>query len=367
MIKFNNVCKKFDETTVLENVNFGINEGEIFVLLGASGCGKTTCLKMINRLEAPSAGEIFVRGKNIRDEDVIPYRRNIGYVLQNTGLFPHMTVRENLSLLQEIENIPKDEIVKTNHELMKMIGMEEEEYLDRYPYQLSGGQKQRVGVARAFALNPDIILMDEPFSAVDPLVRLSLQDELLEIQRQKHKTIVFVTHDIGEAFRIGSRICLFHDKEVVQCGTPDDLIMNPANEYVQEFIGKAISKHNPQFSKIKDILRKDVLIVNSHERVADVGRKLKEENASKVIVLDENRKVVGTASAQRIARNAISDVEMGQIMWRHFDVVNQNEEINDAVRKMNEFGVSYLPVVNDDEEIKGVITAVDLLKFVTVE
>lgn len=239
MIIFEHVQKSYKEQLVLNDINFEIKSGEIFVLLGASGCGKTTCLKMINRLENTTGGRILFKGEDIRNKELIPYRRNIGYVLQNMGLFPHMTVKQNLSLLQEIEHIPKEKIEKTNRELMEMIGLETEQYFDRFPYQLSGGQKQRIGVARAFALNPEIVLMDEPFSAVDPLVRVSLQDELLKIQKKMRKTIVFVTHDIGEAFRIGDRICLFHENSIEQCGKLDEFVNHPASEYVKNFLSQA--------------------------------------------------------------------------------------------------------------------------------
>lgn len=239
MIVFEHVQKCYREQAVLKDINLEIKSGEIFVLLGASGCGKTTCLKMINRLEDATAGRILFKGEDIRDKELIPYRRNIGYVLQNMGLFPHMTVRQNLSLLQEIEHIPKEKIEKTNRELMEMIGLEPDLFFDRFPYQLSGGQKQRIGVARVFALDPEVVLMDEPFSAVDPLVRVSLQDELLKIQRKMKKTIVFVTHDIGEAFRIGDRICLFHDSSIEQCAEPDVFRNNPSSAYVKNFISQA--------------------------------------------------------------------------------------------------------------------------------
>lgn len=238
MIIFEHVQKRYKEQMVLEDINIEINSGEIFVMLGASGCGKTTCLKLINRLENTTGGRILFKGEDIRNKELIPYRRNIGYVLQNMGLFPHMTVKQNLALLQEVEHIPEKRIEARNRELMEMIGLEAELYFDRYPYQLSGGQKQRIGVARAFALDPEVVLMDEPFSAVDPLVRISLQDELLKIQRRMKKTIVFVTHDIREAFRIGDRICLFRNCSVEQCGKPDELIGQPSSEYVEIFINQ---------------------------------------------------------------------------------------------------------------------------------
>lgn len=182
MISFCDVTKEYGTKRVVDRIRFNIEDGQIVVLLGLSGCGKTTTLKMINRLEPVTDGYILVDGEDIMKQDIIAYRRKIGYVLQNTGLFPHMTVEENLSLLQELEKFDENTIIENNRRLLEMVNIEYEEYKDRYPHQLSGGQRQRIGVARAFALNPEIILMDEPFSAVDPLVRVMLQEELLKIQ-----------------------------------------------------------------------------------------------------------------------------------------------------------------------------------------
>ncbi|MFQ9515176.1 MAG: ABC transporter ATP-binding protein [Eubacterium sp.] len=240
MISFWNVTKEYNKKEVVKKLEFIIEDGQIVVLLGPSGCGKTTTLKMINRLEEPSEGKICFDGNDITSENIISYRRKIGYVLQNTGLFPHMTVEENLSLLQKLEKYDKTKIIGNNKRLLKMVDMDYEEYKDRYPHQLSGGQRQRIGVARAFALNPDVILMDEPFSAVDPLVRIMLQEELLKIQEVEKKTIVFVTHDISEAFRIADKICIINEGKIAQYDTPENIVNNPADEFVDTFISQAL-------------------------------------------------------------------------------------------------------------------------------
>lgn len=240
MISFCDVTKEYGTKRVVDRIRFNIEDGQIVVLLGLSGCGKTTTLKMINRLEPVTDGYILVDGEDIMKQDIIAYRRKIGYVLQNTGLFPHMTVEENLSLLQELEKFDENTIIENNRRLLEMVNIEYEEYKDRYPHQLSGGQRQRIGVARAFALNPEIILMDEPFSAVDPLVRVMLQEELLKIQKKEKKTIVFVTHDISEAFHIADKICLMNDGKIVQYDTPANIVKNPANDFVETFIIQAI-------------------------------------------------------------------------------------------------------------------------------
>lgn len=213
-----------------------IEKGKITVIIGSSGCGKTTTLKMINKLIISTSGKIYIDGEDISQKDTIKLRRNIGYVIQQTGLFPHMTVKENIELIAKIENIDKNKMNMRTRELMKMINLDYEKFSERYPLELSGGQQQRVGVARAFALDPAIILMDEPFSAVDPISRRQLQDELIAIQKKLEKTIVFVTHDIQEAVKIADKICLLNNGEIMQYDTPENIIKNPKNDFVRKFV-----------------------------------------------------------------------------------------------------------------------------------
>ena len=214
MIEFRNVSKSYKNNQVLQDINFTIYDGEIVVLIGPSGCGKTTTLKMINRLIEPTAGEILINGENIMEKDPIALRRSMGYVIQQTGLFPHMTVRQNIEVIPRLEKRPAQEISRRTMALMEMVGLDPAQYLDRYPIQLSGGQLQRIGVARAFATDPDIILMDEPFSALDPITRSGLQDSLVSLQSKMKKTIVFVTHDMDEAVKIADRICIMYQGDI---------------------------------------------------------------------------------------------------------------------------------------------------------
>ena len=239
MIEFKNVSKSFKDITVLKNISFEIEKGKLVVLIGLSGCGKTTTLKMINRLIEPTTGTIKINGEDISKKNKIKLRRNIGYVIQQTGLFPHMTIRENIEIIARVDKRPPEEITRRTAELMDMIGMDET-YLDRYPNELSGGQQQRVGVARAFSLDPDIILMDEPFSALDPITRNALQEELITLQAKAKKTIVFVTHDMSEAIKIADKICIMHKGEIVQYDTPENILKYPANDFVTEFVGKIV-------------------------------------------------------------------------------------------------------------------------------
>ena len=236
MIEFVDVNKNFGEYHIIKNLSMKIEKGKITVIIGSSGCGKTTTLKMINKLIIPTSGKIYIDGEDISQKDTIKLRRNIGYVIQQTGLFPHMTVKENIELIAKIENIDKNKMNMRTRELMKMINLDYEKFSERYPLELSVGQQQRVGVARAFALDPAIILMDEPFSAVDPISRRHLQDELVAIQKKLEKTIVFVTHDIQEAVKIADKICLLNNGEIMQYDTPENIIKNPKNDFVRKFV-----------------------------------------------------------------------------------------------------------------------------------
>lgn len=236
MIEFVDVNKNFGEYHIIKNLSMKIEKGKITVIIGSSGCGKTTTLKMINKLILPTSGKIYIDGEDISQKDTIKLRRNIGYVIQQTGLFPHMTVKENIELIAKIENIDKNKMNMRTRELMKMINLDYEKFSERYPLELSGGQQQRVGVARAFALDPAIILIDEPFSAVDPISRRQLQDELIAIQKKLEKTIVFVTHDIQEAVKIADKICLLNNGEIMQYDTPENIIKNPKNDFVRKFV-----------------------------------------------------------------------------------------------------------------------------------
>jgi osmoprotectant transport system ATP-binding protein len=238
MIRFEKVSKQYQEgTTAIKSLNMEIKEGEFFVIIGPSGCGKTTLLKMINRLIELSDGTIFVHNKKISEYDIHELRWNMGYVLQQIALFPHMTIEENIAIVPELMKWDDQKIWLRIDELMEMVGLPPAKYRSRKPKELSGGQQQRIGVIRALAADPDILLMDEPFSALDPISREKLQDDILYLQRRINKTIVFVTHDMQEAIKLGDRICIMKDGEIVQVGTPKEIIESPVNNFVHDFVG----------------------------------------------------------------------------------------------------------------------------------
>lgn len=236
IIEMKNINKTYDNKIVINDFNLVINKGEFITVIGSSGCGKTTILKMINRLNTPDKGEIFINGKNIKTENTIELRRKIGYTIQGTSLFPHMTIEKNISyVLNLINKKDKDRVKKSVLKLIKVVGLEED-VLNRYPEQLSGGQQQRVGIARALAAQPDILLMDEPFSAVDEITRKQLQDEIVRIHKELKVTIVFVTHDIKEALKLGTRVLVMNKGEIVQFNKPEIIKKYPANDFVRALV-----------------------------------------------------------------------------------------------------------------------------------
>ena len=238
-IAFRDVTKVYPgaHRPVVDGVTFDVPEGAICMLLGTSGAGKTTLLRMVNRLVEPTSGAIVIDGRDVLQEDPIALRRRIGYVIQQVGLFPHMTVAENVRLTGEVAGRPKDEMARRADELLTLVGLAPAEYRTRYPRQLSGGEQQRVGIARALATAPGTLLMDEPFGALDAITRRRLQAELLRIQRGVRTTIVFVTHDVDEAFRLGSLIAIMSEGRLVQAGTPVELLTRPADDFVRRLIG----------------------------------------------------------------------------------------------------------------------------------
>ena len=235
MIEVKNISKTFDGFVAVDDVSFKVEEGENVVFLGMSGSGKTTLLKMINRLIEPNSGEILIQGRPVHEQAPEILRRKIGYVFQNTGLFPHYTVGENIGIVPGLLGWEKEKVRLRTTELMEKLNLPAGKYLSSYPHQLSGGQQQRVGLARALAAYPPVLLMDEPFGALDPITRAGVRKDFKELDELKSKTIVLVTHDVQEAFELADRICLLDKGKIVQAGTPEQLLHEPANAYVQHF------------------------------------------------------------------------------------------------------------------------------------
>ncbi|MDQ0158307.1 ABC transporter ATP-binding protein [Alkalibacillus salilacus] len=313
MITFEHVSKQFEDGTLaVDDMNFSIEKGEFFVLIGPSGCGKTTSLKMMNRLIPLTEGTIFVDGKRISDYDINELRWNMGYVLQQIALFPHMTIEENISVVPELKQWSKGDIQSRVTELLQMVGLHPETYRYRYPHELSGGEQQRVGVIRALAADPDVILMDEPFSALDPISREKLQDDLIELRNQINKTIIFVTHDIEEAMKLGDRICLMQEGQMVQLGTPHELLTDPANDFVRQFVG------GPEGLEVGFDLRdmiEPVELSGEPSHVIDVGATLEETlsalSQDDSIYVQDEKDVIGLVNRQHMIDYVASSLNEG--------------------------------------------------------
>lgn len=362
MIEFKNICKRYKFTPVLHEINFTIQDGETVCLIGESGSGKTTLLKMINRLITPTSGEILINGKNIADENVLALRRNIGYVIQQTGLFPHMTIRENIELIPRAMKKDPAAVEKRTMELLEMVGLAPERYRDRYPSELSGGQQQRVGVARAFACDPDIILMDEPFSALDPITRSSLQDEVAQWQTELKKTIVFVTHDMDEAVKLGDRICILNKGRIEQYDTPENIMKQPGSDFVAQFIGKNRIWSSPELIMAEDIMVREVQTCSRDLSAFRALEKMRSHHINGLMVIDFwTNRLVGTVSAQALRSLDDLHVPVAEVMEKEFLTVHPRQNLVEALNIITENQLSYIPVVDERGALCGLITQSSLV------
>ena len=362
MIRFENVSKQFKETKVLSNISLEIEKGQLVVLIGASGCGKTTTLKVINRLIKPSSGKIFINHQDISKVDVIELRRNIGYVIQQTGLFPHMTIKENIEIIPKVQKKNQKEITQKTYELMEMVGLDCETFLDRYPKELSGGQQQRVGVARAFATDPDIILMDEPFSALDPITRSGLQEELTQLQSKFHKTIVFVTHDMDEAIKIADKICIMNKGQIVQYDTPENILKNPVNDFVSEFVGKNRIWTSPEFIKAEDIMLDTPVTCDEHYTGFRCIEKMKSQKVDSLLVIDSKTKILkGIINTHQLRHIQDQSKSIESVIKRDYLTINRQDNMIDILTIVNENNLSSIPVIDENQKLCGLITKSSLV------
>ncbi|MDB5190585.1 MAG: ATP-binding cassette protein [Segetibacter sp.] len=316
MIVAENISKHFNGSVAVDNISFSIDDGETLVLLGTSGCGKTTTLRMINRLIEPTAGTIFVGGKNVLLQPAEELRRSIGYVLQSHGLFPHYTVAENISIVPKLLKWNKEKISSRVEELMHKLQLPSSA-ATRYPSELSGGQQQRVGLARALAADAPILLMDEPFGALDPITRAGIRKEFKQLDDFKKKTVVLVTHDVQEAFELGDRVCLMHKGSIMQIGTAKDLLFNPANEFVSSFFDQQRLQLELQSILIKDIWNELIMpttagftTISINESLWD-AMEIMSESDEAITVIDESSNDVRAIDFNLI-QSAISNLKQNQ-------------------------------------------------------
>lgn len=362
MIKFENISKKFKNTTVLSDVSFEIEKGKLVAIIGESGCGKTTTLKMINGLITPTSGKIYINNEDISTKNVIDLRRNMGYVIQQTGLFPHMTIKENIELIPKVQNKNPEDITQQTYNLMDMVGLDCDKFLNRYPVELSGGQQQRVGVARAFATNPDIILMDEPFSALDPITRSSLQDELVNLQSKLKKTIIFVTHDMDEAIKISDKMCIMDKGKIIQYDTPENILKNPVNDFVSQFVGKKRIWASPEFIKAEDIMIENPITCSKDLSIFKCIEKMRSYKVDSLMVIDnKSKKLQGIVKAKQMRSIDDKSIQVSSILNNNYIYVSPNDNIIDILKIVNENNISTVPVLNDSGSLIGLITESSLV------
>ena len=361
MIKFDKVSKFYKDKKVLQNVSFEIQEGTITSIIGESGCGKTTTLKMINRLIEPTQGTITIKGQDIRKTNPIKLRRKIGYVIQQTGLFPHMTVRENIELISKLERKNPKKIKERTLEMMEMVALNPDEFLDRYPSELSGGQQQRIGIARAFATDPEIILMDEPFSALDPMTRVSLQDELIRLQDKFHKTIVFVTHDMDEAIKISDKIAIMEQGSLIQYDTPEMILKHPANEFVKNFVGKKRIWTSPNLIKVEDIMIENPITGRENFSIFYCLNKMKMTRVDSLMIVDDDKRLKGILYASSLSNGDFSDKKAKEFIENDFVSAKIGDSIVDLLKIVDSNKVSTIPVIDENGVLKGIITRSSLI------
>ncbi|MDV4150344.1 ABC transporter ATP-binding protein [Clostridium sp. AL.422] len=365
MIEFKNVKKSYKNSIILENFNLKIDKGDLVVLIGSSGCGKTTLLKMINRLIETTDGDILIDGKNIKDFNPIQLRRSIGYVIQQTGLFPHMTVKENIEIIPKLMGKSEEEIDNKTVELLNMVGLEPEKYMDRYPAELSGGQQQRIGVARAFAADAEIILMDEPFSALDPITRTELQEQLFNIQRDYRKTIVFVTHDMDEALNLADKICIIKDGEILQYDTPENILKNPAGQYIEDFVGKNKIWTKPEMIRAEDVMISNPITVSPKRNLIQAIQIMREKKVDSLLVINREGKLLGYVTLENIQRVENKNILVEDVMNRKPEWVCGTKSLPELLEVFNKTHKGYLPVCNDEGKLLGLVTRSSLISVLS--
>lgn len=365
MLEFKNVTKKYaDGTVAVKDFNLKINKGEFVCFIGPSGCGKTTTMKMVNRLIDVTEGQILVDGKDIKEQNAVELRRSMGYVIQQIGLMPHMTIEENIVLVGTLLKWSKEEKEKRARELLKLVDMPEE-FLKRYPHELSGGQQQRIGVLRALAANPPLILMDEPFGALDPITRDALQEEFKKLQRELDKTIVFVTHDMDEAIKLADKIVIMRDGQVVQADTPDEILRNPANQFVEDFLGKDILiQGRPDVTTVGQIMESSPITVKATATLRDAVATMREKRVDSLLVIDSDRKLQGFIDIETVQQHHKGVQTVGEVMETEVFSVYSDSLLRDTVRRILRRGTSYVPVVNENQQLEGIVTRATLTNVV---
>jgi osmoprotectant transport system ATP-binding protein len=365
MIELRGISKIYPgEQVAVKSLSLTVHEGETVVLIGPSGCGKTTTLKMINRLIEPTDGEIFINGENILRQNPVNLRRDIGYVIQKIGLFPHMTIEENVTIVPTLMGWPATRKHSCANELMSLMGLAPEVYSDRLPGELSGGQQQRIGVARALAADPPILLMDEPFGALDPITRRDLQEEFQNLKRRIKKTIVFVTHDIIEAVTLADKIAVMNKGKLMQFGPPQEILHNPASPIVEKIIGHQLFQLTLNTETIQEAIEEQrwtapIDILKQH--VQSVRQLMEQKETDILTVVDQNGKLVTSISREELSRTK-GGTDVDKVVPSFPHTVDENISLLAALNLMIENDAEVLPVVGGEGHLRGLLYRKRLLR-----
>jgi len=365
LIEFQHVTKVYKGGKIaVEDVNVSFEKGEFICFIGTSGSGKTTCMRMINRMNEPTEGKILIDGQDTQSLNPVELRRKIGYVIQSIGLMPHMTIRDNITLVQKLLKVSDEERNKTAEKMIDLVELPRE-MLDRYPSELSGGQQQRIGVVRALAADQDIILMDEPFGALDPITRDALQDLVKDLQERLGKTIVFVTHDMDEALKLANRIVIMSGGKVIQFGTPDEILRNPANEFVEELIGEdRLLQAKPDTTIVGEVALANPITITREHSLQEAIRLMRQKRVDTLLVVDESNHLEGYIDVEVIDRERGSGRSVGEVMNPQVFFVKQSALLRDTLRRILTRGIKYVPVVDEEKRLVGILTRASLVDIV---
>lgn len=361
VIEFKEVNKIYGDSVAVEHINLKIMQGEFVCLIGTSGSGKTTILRMINRMLKPSSGEILINGQEISHFNPVQLRRKTGYVIQNIGLMPHMTIYENITLVPKLLKWSEEKKKAKAKELLKLVELPED-FLDRYPYELSGGQQQRIGVIRALAADQEIILMDEPFGALDPITREGLQDLVKSLQEKTGKTIVLVTHDMDEALKLATKIVVMDNGHMIQQDSPTELLRHPATPFVQKMIGEdRLIQARADVTPVKTIMLKDPVSIMPEQSLHEAISLMRQRRVDSLLVTDKDNKLLGIVDIETLNNNYKKDLSVGDILNKVNFYLEEEQLLRDTAHRILKRGLKYVPVVDKEHHLKRIVTRASLV------
>lgn len=361
MIEFKEIAKVYPGNQVAcEDVNIKIEDGEFVCFIGTSGSGKTTCMRMINRMTEPTHGSILIDNKDIQQENPVELRKKIGYVIQQIGLMPHMTIFDNIVMVPRLLKWDETKLRAIAENLIERVDLPKE-YLDRYPSELSGGQQQRIGVIRALAADQDIILMDEPFGALDPITRNSLQQLVKSLQKEMGKTVIFVTHDMDEALQLSDKIVIMDKGHVIQIGSPENILKNPATEYVKELLGEEkLNEAKTSYNTVETIMLKNPVHANLHNTTLEAIKLMRNKRVDTLFVTDDDGVLLGHIGIFDLVKIGKRNVPLRTILTKSHPILN-NTKIIEAIHQIYKLKVKNLPVVDSKRRLVGIVTRASIV------